>query len=44
MLEIDNPVRNDAPGSYTVRYTLSVETRNQEILTGTCPLIVIVRE
>lgn len=44
MLEIDNPVRTDAPGSYTVRYTLSVETRNQEILTGTCPLIVIVRE
>ena len=44
MVQIDNPVRTDTPGSYTVRYTLSVDTRNQETLTGTCPLIVIVRE
>ena len=44
MVQIDNPVRTDTPGSYTVRYTISVDTWNQETLTGTCPLIVIVRE
>jgi hypothetical protein len=44
MVQIDNPVRTDTPGSYTVRYTISVDMWNQETQTGTCPLIVIVRE
>ena len=43
MIQIDNPVRTEESGSYTVHYTISVETRNQETLTGSCPLIVIVR-
>lgn len=44
MITVENPVRTDQSGSYTVYYRISVETRNQETLTGKCPLIVIVRE
>lgn len=44
MITVANPVRTDESGSYTVFYRISVETRSQETLTGSCPLIVIVRE
>lgn len=44
MITIDNPVKTDQPGSYTVYFRISIETRNGETLSGSCPLIVIVRE
>ena len=43
-IEIENKVNMGAPGTYTVTYSRTVDAGNQEMVTGSVQLIVVVRD
>ena len=43
-IDIDDKVNTDAAGNYTVTYSRTVETENEDTITGSVQMIVIVRD